>query len=66
MIADSLAIFAESQGSALGNILKTAINAQRKMDSSLNILANVTKESVASPIVEMYENGMHVLMLMCY
>jgi len=55
LVADGLSTFSETQGTALGNVLKTVCSAQRRVDSNLNIFANITKETIALPILELYE-----------
>eukprot|EP00026_Physarum_polycephalum_P014547 Phypoly_transcript_15075.p1 GENE.Phypoly_transcript_15075~~Phypoly_transcript_15075.p1 ORF type:complete len:219 (+),score=51.35 Phypoly_transcript_15075:88-744(+) len=56
LVADSLLSFSDTQNGALGNLLKTAGTAQRKMDYELEHLANYTKEQLAAKVLETYES----------
>jgi len=56
LVADALISFSESQNGALGNILKTAGTAQRKMDFELLQLANYTRDHLASKVLDTYES----------
>lgn len=59
MVADALLSFAGTQNGALGNVLRAAGVAQRKVNYEQLELANFLKDDVALSILDTYDNGMH-------